>query len=244
MILQLSNFEFFYGILTFISVIISIILGIIIAQKYLKIKKIEFLLVGLTWIFLSSPYWSDAIQFITLTLFNFQLNTAIYFFIANAFIAPIHIVWIIALIKFIFHKQKKILLIIFSTEAVVFEVFFLVNFFIDPNLIGTQLSAFVVEWALWMQIYLLVSIVLFLVTGFIFARQSLKSEKRELSVKGKFLILAIICFTVATLIDVIGAENPSEITILLARSFLIVSSIFFYIGFTLPRFIKELFIKS
>lgn len=244
MILQLSNFEFFYGILTFFAVIISIILGIIIAQKYLKVKKIEFLLVGLTWIFLSSPYWSDAIQFITITFFGFQINTAVYFFIANAFIAPIHIVWIIALIKFIFHKQKKTILIIFSAEAIIFEIFFLVNFFIDPNLIGTQMSAFVVEWALWMQIYLLVSIVLFLLTGFIFARQSLKSENRELSVKGWFLIFAIICFTVATLIDVIGAEAPTEITIFFARTFLIVSSIFFYIGFTLPRFIKELIIKS
>ncbi len=56
MILQLSNFEFFYGILIFIAVIISIILGIVIAQKYRKFKKIEFILVGLTWMLLVSPY--------------------------------------------------------------------------------------------------------------------------------------------------------------------------------------------
>ena len=244
MILQLSNFEFFYGTLTFIAVIISVILGIVIAWKYKKFKRKEFLLVGLTWILLVSPYWSDAIQFITLTIFQYQINSVIYFFIANAFIAPIHIIWIMALTKFIFHKRKNTLLIIFSTEAIIYEFFFLLSFFIDPNQIGTQMSAFVVEWAIWIQIYLLLSIVLFLITGFLFARQSLKSDNRELKVKGWFLIFAIILFTVASAIDVIGAEAPTEITIFLARTFLILSSVFFYIGFTLPRFIKELFIKS
>lgn len=244
MILQLSNFEFFYGILTFIAVIISIILGIIIASKYLKFKKIEFLLVGLTWIFLVSPYWSDAIQFITITIFDYQISSVLYFFIANAFIAPIHIIWIIVLTKFIFHKRKKTLLIIFSTEAILFEIYFLFSFFTDPNQIGTQMSEFVVEWAIWIQIYLLLSIVIFLLTGFLFARQSLKSDSRELNVKGWFLILAFILFTVASVIDVIGADAPTEITIFLARTSLIISSILFYIGFTMPKFIKELFIKS
>jgi len=133
---------------------------------------------------------------------------------------------------------------IFSTEAIIFEVFFLYNFIIDPSQIGTQMSAFVVDWAIWIYIYLLLSIALFLITSFLFARQNLKSENRELRVKGWFLVFAIILYSAAALIDVIGADSPTEITIHLARTFLILSSIFFYIGFTLPKFIKELFIKS
>ena len=247
MILQLTNFGFFYGILTFIAVIISFILGIIIMARYKKFKKVEFILVGLTWIFVVSPYWSDAIQFITITFFEYQISSDIYFFIANAFIAPIHVVWILALTKLVFRKAAKPLLIIFTTEATVYEVYFLFVFFspsLGPSQIGTQMSAFVVEWAIWIQIYLLVSIVLFLVTGFIFASRSLKSQNRELKVKGWFLIFAFIFFTIGTVIDVIGADSPTEITIFLARTFVIISSILFYIGFTLPRFIKELFIKS
>ena len=244
MILQLTNFEFFYGTLTFIAVIISFILGIVIMVKYKKFKKVEFILVGLTWIFVVSPYWSDAIQFITITLFDYQISSEIYFFIANAFIAPIHVIWILALTRLVFKKAAKPLLIIFTTEATIFEIYLLFSFFSDPNQIGTQMSAFVVEWVIWIQIYLLVSIVLFLVTGFIFASKSLKSQNKELKVKGWFLIFAFICFTIGTVIDVIGADSPTEIMIFLARTFVIISSILFYIGFTLPRFIKELFIKS
>ena len=244
MAIVLSPFEALYGALTFAAVIISLVLGILIALKYFKFKKIDFLLVGLTWIFLVSPYWSDAIQFFIIMLFDMEINPALYYFIANAFIAPIHIVWIYAISDFLFPRRKKALVSIFSIEAIAFEAVFLLLFFLDPALIGDQKSYFVVEWAIWIQIYLLVSIALFLITGFLFARRSLKSQAKDVKLKGKFLIVAFLCFTVAAVIDVIGAETPNELTIFLARTFLIVSSISFYIGFIMPGFIKRLFIRE
>jgi hypothetical protein len=244
MMAQLTGFEIFYGSFTLVSVIISIILGLIIALKYLKHKKIELLLVGITWIFLASPYWSDAIQFITNIFFGISLDPRTYFFLANAFVAPIHITWSYAFTNFLFKKHQKKIMLFFGIEALIFELAFLIVFFTNPFLIGVQISAFVVEWAIWIQIYLLFSIILLLGTGFLFARSSLKAEDSEIKLKGKFLILAFLTFTIGTMIDVIGAENPTEITIFLARTFVIISSICFYIGFTLPRFIKDIFIKK
>jgi hypothetical protein len=244
MLAQLTGFEIFYGSFTLASVIISTILGFFIVLKYVQYKKIELLLVGITWILLASPYWSDAIQFFTNTFFGISLDPPLYFFLANAFIAPIHITWLYAFTNFLFKKQQKKIMLFFGIEALLFELAFLIVFFINPFLIGDQKSAFVVEWAVWIQIYLLFSIGLFLVTGFLFARVSLKADSSEIKLKGKFLILAFLTFTIGTMIDVIGAENPTEITIFFARIFVIVSSICFYIGFTLPRFIKDLFIKT
>jgi len=243
MLAQLSAFEIFYGSFTFASVIISTILGLFIALKYREHKRIELLLVGITWIFLASPYWSDAIQFLMVTIADVELNTPLYFFLANAFIAPIHITWAYCFTNLLFKQYKKELLIFFIVESVMFEIAFLIVFFIDPYLIGAQQSAFVVEWAIWVQIYLLFSIALFLITGFLFARASLKSTEDEIKLKGKFLIIAFVTFTVGTIIDVIAAQSPTEITILLARIFVIFSSACFYIGFTLPKFIKDIFIK-
>lgn len=243
MLAQLSPFEIFYGSFTLASVVISTILGLFIALKYRKHKKIEHLLVGITWILLASPYWSDAIQFLTITIAEIELNSPLYFFLANAFIAPIHITWAYTFTNLLFKQYKKQLLIFFIVESAMFEIVFLVVFFIDPYLIGAQQSAFVVEWAIWVQFYLLFSIILFLITGFLFARASLKSPKDEIKLKGKFLILAFLTFAIGTFIDVIAAENPTEITILLARIFVIFSSVCFYIGFTLPKIIREIFIK-
>ena len=241
---ELTPLEIFYGSFTLAFVIISTILGLFIALKYIKFKKLEFLAVGFTWILLASPYWSDAVQFILVMIFKRQLNSPLYFFLANAFIAPIHITWIYALTNLLFKKHKVKLLTFFGIEASIFEIAFLTIFFLDPTLIGDQKSAFVVEWAIWIQIYLLISIGLFLVTGFLFARASLKSENPELKLKGRFLMIAFVTFTFGTIMDVIGAESPTELTILLARTFIIISAICFYIGYTLPKFIKELFIKS
>ncbi|MFX1323271.1 MAG: hypothetical protein ACFFAQ_16680 [Promethearchaeota archaeon] len=243
MAVELTALEIFYGVFTFASVIISTILGIFIALKFIKYKKVELLLVGITWILLASPYWSDATQFMIVMIFGKQLNSPLYFFLANAFIAPIHIIWGLAFTNFLYKRQQKKFMTFFVTEATIFEITFLTVFFLKPYLIGDQKSAFVVEWAIWVQIYLLFSIALFLVTGFLFARASLKTDEPELKLKGKFLIIAFITFTFGTVIDVIGAENPTELTILFARTFVIISSLCFYIGFTLPRFIKDLFIK-
>lgn len=243
MLAQLSAFEIFYGSFTLASVIISTILGLFIVLKYREHKRVELLLVGITWILLASPYWSDAIQFLLITMSDIELNSPLYFFLANAFIAPIHITWAYAFTNLLFKQYKKQLLLFFGIEATIFEIAFLIVFFIDPYLIGEQQSAFVVEWAIWVQIYLLFSIVLFLLTGFLFARASLKSAENEIKLKGKFLIVAFITFTIGTIIDVIAAEAPTEITILLARIFVIFSSICFYIGFTLPKFIKNFLIK-
>ncbi|MFX1418667.1 MAG: hypothetical protein ACFE9N_07090 [Promethearchaeota archaeon] len=243
MIAQLTGFEIFYGSFTLISVVISTILGLLIVVKYRKYKTIELLLVGITWILLASPYWSDAIQFISVGLFQVQLNPPLYYFLANAFIAPIHITWPYTFTNLLFKKQQKKILTFFVIEAVLFEIVFITIFFLNPFLIGDQISVFVVEWAIWIQIYLLFSIILFLITGFLFSRASLKAETPEIKLKGKFLIVAFITFTIGTVIDIIGVESPTEITIFLARIFVIVSSICFYIGFTLPKFIKKLFIK-
>lgn len=242
--MSLTPLEVFYGSFTFLSFIISTILGLLIALKYRRYRKIEFLAVGITWILLASPYWSDALQFITTMIFGTQIPINLYYFIANAFIAPIYVTWMIALTRILFTKQKKILRTIFFLIAAVFETIFLVVFFIDFTLIGDQKSAFVVEWAFWIQIYLLLSIALLLITGFLLARASLKSGEPEIRSKGMFLLIAFISFTIATVIDVIGAASPTEITILLARIFLIISSLCFYIGFILPKFARKLFVKQ
>ncbi|MHA1987220.1 MAG: hypothetical protein ACW98D_11315 [Promethearchaeota archaeon] len=241
--MTLTPFEFFYGSFTLASVVISTILGLFIALKYREHKRIELLLVGITWIFLASPYWSDAIQFLLVSIFNIEMNTALYFFLANAFIAPIHLTWAYTFTNLLFKQYKKELLIFFGVESALFEIAFLVVFLIDSNLIGVQQSVFVVEWAIWVQFFLLFSIVLFLITGFFFARASIQAPEPEIKLKGKFLLVAFITFTIGTIIDVIGADSPTEITILLARIFVIASSLCFYIGFTLPKFIKNYLIK-
>ncbi|TFG29968.1 MAG: hypothetical protein EU532_02080 [Promethearchaeota archaeon] len=234
--------ETLQGALTFAFVLISTILGIIIVIKYFTFRKRELLLVGITWILIVSPYWPDAINFILILVYGTLLDIKIYFFLANALIPIIHITWMIAFTDLLYKQKQKTILLIFTAEAILFEIFFIYFLIIDPSLIGTQIAPFYVEWTDFIVFYLLFSILIFLITGILFAQRSLKSDKKELRLKGKFLMIAFITFATGTFIDAIG--SLTEITLVLARTFVISGAFMFYIGFTLPTFIKELFLKE
>ncbi|TFG10326.1 MAG: hypothetical protein EU535_08345 [Promethearchaeota archaeon] len=239
---ELSTLEILQGSFTFVFVIISIVLGLTIMSKYLKFKRRELLLVGFTWIALSSVYWPDAITFITVLVSGEWVRSDIYYLLANILVAPVHISWMLAMTDFMWKKRQNLLMIIISIEAIVFETFLLTIWIIDYNLVGARQSAFVVLWNPVVDLYLIVSIILFLVTGAFFARQSLKSENAEIKWKGKFILTAFILFSIGTMLDVITV-NPTEITIVLARTFVISAAFAFYVGFTMPKWLKTLLIK-
>jgi len=91
------------------------------------------------------------------------------------------------------------------------------------------------------------------VTGFKFARRSVKSENKEVRLKGKLLEFAFITFTIAALLEKTARSllietvfpDPTEpilvVMLVVVRVLLIASSIAFYGGFLLPRWIKEIF---
>lgn len=249
MAISLTTLQIFQGSFTLAFVVISFVLGIKIMLKYRKFKRRQLLLVGITWIFLVSPYWPDAISFLMIVFLNTQLDKAVYFFIANGFIAPLHITWMVVFTDFLYQNKQKLILFIFALEAVFFESLFLVLYLQDLNFIGTQISYFYVRWNPIIINYLLISIVLLLATGILFARESLKSENKEIRLKGKFLLGAFIAFTIGTLLDSAFdlTEVPAgagELIVVLARSFVIIAAFAFYIGFTLPDIVKKALIQE
>jgi len=173
--------------------LISTILGVIIVIKYFKYKKRELILVGITWILIVSPYWPDAITFIMVLLTGNILEDGIYFFLANALIPAIHITWSIAFSDLLLKgRKKKIFILIMAIQAIIFEIIFLSLFFIDLSLIGTRMAPFYVKWTDLVVFYLLLSIIMFLIMGILFVRKSLRSENKEIQLKGKFLLVAFI----------------------------------------------------
>ncbi len=240
--MEFTPLELLQGSLTFAFVVISTILGILIMTKYRKNKARVFLLVGISWILIVSPYWSDAVNFVLGLSTGTLLKNVSYFFLANAFIPVVHITWIMAFADLVYKSKEKIIVPIFAIEATIFEIYFLYSLITDPRLVGTQFAPFYVEWEIFIVLYLILSIAIFLITGLIFAGKSIKSENHEVRIKGKFLVFGFIFFAIGTTIDAIGILTP--FTLVLARFFVILGAIMFYIGFILPGFIRKIFIKS
>ncbi|MFQ5820908.1 MAG: hypothetical protein ACE5I5_13025 [Candidatus Heimdallarchaeota archaeon] len=199
----LAPIEILQGSLTTAFVLISLALGFIIISKYFTHKDRQSLYVGITIWFLVSPYWSDAISFIMFLTTGNELDTAINLFIARAFTAPILIPWIIAFTDFLYKEKQKIIVRIVSIIAITYEIIFLIIYFIDYNLIGRRRGPFVAEFAHFIGIFLMCSIIFLLTTGFLFIRESLRSDSKEIRLQGKFLLITFIAFGIWTIIDIL-----------------------------------------
>jgi hypothetical protein len=239
----LSNVEFLQGLLTFFSVIISIILGLIIISRYTKVKDKNTIYIGLAWIFVFSAYWSDSLSFLLIVFFGSPLNWAVYFVLCNALIPIAVITWSNAFSDMIVAKKnQKKFISMFWIITIAFETLFFALYFTDLSLIGTPIAVFIVEWSIFVDIFLITFVALFLITGLVFVRVALISSNEEIKLKGKFLLVAFLSFVAGTLFDLL--LETTSITITIARIFLIISSISFYIGFTLPKKIKKALLKK
>ena len=234
-----------HGIFTIVFVIISIITGLIIVIKYFQLKKSQFLLFGLFWIGLTTPWWPTVIIFMIALLTGASISIQAFIVVGISFLPITIILGLIAFLKVLPMKKrnKRIILILSIIINAAYEVYFFAFLFIDISMIAeaSLTSPFMVNWSIPSQIYFIVSLLFFLYVGISFSVASIKSEDRTISLKGKFLLIAFLSFTIGTVLDF---AIPTTIVFVIARLVLLTSTIEFYIGLMLPKWIKELFIKS
>ncbi|MFX0072951.1 MAG: hypothetical protein ACFFAO_17880, partial [Candidatus Hermodarchaeota archaeon] len=111
----------------------------------------------------------------------------------------------------------------------------------DPSLVGS-VEGFSADFAPFTNSLQLLAIIVFLTGGIFIIRNSLRSDDQKIRWKGKFLTIAFISITVATIYDAMAPLTPVLFTIM--RFILISSSIEFYLGFFLPEFIAKKIIKE
>lgn len=84
----------------------------------------------------------------------------------------------------------------------------------------------------------LFSVIITINTGFMFSFKSLKASDIKVKWKGRFLFIAFSLFIVGAIFD--AMIKMDEIKVIIIRSILILSSIFYYLGFLLPDRLAEL----
>ena len=241
------------GLGSLIFVVISLILGLIILSKYRKFKSRLYILVGISWIGVANPWFPDSISFLMNLIIQESLNIRWYFIIGNVFIPIALLAWIIAYTDMINKKAQTFAVILTIILSLAFEFTFFLLFFVDLGLIGTinQTRPFTVDFGIFIIAYLVIIIFVMLITGLIFAQNSIKSENREVRLKGKLLRAAFITFTIAAILDAsLGMifEDPTDpllaITVIIVRILLIFSALEFYGGFLLPQWMKKIFLRN
>ena len=243
------------GSLSLIFVLISFFIGVSIISKYGKFKNRLYILVGLCWLMLSTLWLPEAVSFLMSLFIQQTLRTDWYLIIGNVFVPVALICWVIAYTDMVNKEKQKIAVALTLIFGIVFEGLFFYQFFLNPNLIGviTQSRPFSADLGYFLAILLSISFLILFVTGFKFARKSVKSENKEVRLKGKLLQFAFVAFTIAALLEktarsiLIGTVfiSPLEpiltVMLVVVRVLLISSAIAFYGGFLLPQWMKKIF---
>jgi hypothetical protein len=240
--LTLGTLDLANGILILVLDGISIFVGIRLMLRYFKLKKTELLLVGLCWIFIACPWYPGGISFLMYIFTNQNLTEIPYFIIGNIFIPIAVLLWIIVISKFLHIKRKNLLILLFVVYGIFFEIVFFVLLSIDPLLIGHLKGITDVQYELFIIAYDVTVLIIMLITGFLFTRESLKSSDETIRLKGKLLLTAFLLFIIGAGLDTSIPLNL--LTLSIYRTLEVLSAIFFYGGFYLPTWMKEIFFRN
>jgi len=249
-ITDLSLQQTISGLGSLIFVIFSIIIGVkifknyFIVKKNMRMKRKEFISVGLTWVFLSSAWWGGAFCFLSIFLFQYAFEIPLYIFLGITFIPFALIFWLYSFfhlyLKDRLGLKKNLSLHILITCCLIYWIFLIILLFYDYTLVGTY-TLFQTRPALLPLVFEIIAILLAVITGCIFASQSMKSSDKRIAWKGRFLLFGFLLFTIGAFLEVLISLNP--IGLILVRLILIASAFNYYLGFLLPKFIEKRLIK-
>lgn len=241
---DLTQTDVLFGSLSLILVLVSTIVGLRIISKYFTYKERTLLTVGLAWVFITSAWWVSAFQFVLIALVDYKFTPYLYLLIENAFTPFAIIFWIYSFCALMKLKSQKIIVSLYVIICAIFEVILFTLLSIDTELVGTgieegifasQLTDFFIAF----QIFAILSIV---ITGIIFSRKSLRSDKPDIKWKGVFLLIAFLSIATGAAFEAIFILGPIEL--ILVRILLISASFEFYFGFFLPKSIAKIVIKE
>jgi len=243
--MEFGILEFIQGSLSLVYVFITLLLSVLFIIKYIQIRQKELLLVGIALIGLAGPWFTEAFSFLTIIITSgtlsdgFYLNIVIIIYIIMTAFTPFAIMcWLFAITKLLEIKNRKIILLFFIFTFIIFEVIFFVLLSIDIAYIGTFINLFNYQESLFVSVFNIVVMLIVFLTGILFFRASVRSEKAEIRLKGRLILLGLTMFMIGGFIPYIIFNI---ISLVIARIFLVFSSVTLYMGFLLPNWVKNLF---
>ena len=103
--LALQLVDYLQGSFSLVFVLISLIIGFTILSKYAKYKSRLYIIVGISWMGVTNPWFPDSISFIMYLIFQEWLAKEWYFIIGNCFIPIALLSWLTAFTDMISKKK-------------------------------------------------------------------------------------------------------------------------------------------
>jgi len=231
--------EFFTFIISGFSLSLSIYCSIKLISKYFQYKRIEFLYVGITGIIITEPWWPNFINYFLILIGQGILPFEIYNLIALVGLPIGLFSWLYVFSELMYKNLQKEMLIFGVIYGMIFEIVVIPISIMDPMFTGTILG---------IGTFVIVSIFSFsfelvpLITGLLFAKVNLESEKLEIRLKGRFLVYAFVSFFILGVIYSFYALPPLLLSLIYVG--LLSSAISFYYGFVSSKRMIKVFLRK
>ena len=216
--MELTPDQTLNGVFSLIFVVISIFIGFTIISKYPKSKNRTVILVGFVWLGIVSSWYASSSSFLVALITGGDgfMSAPPFYFIIGAVPLPITaFIWMVAFTDLLYRDKKKIILLIIGVTGIIFEIAFFTLLLIDHDLVGIVSSPVDAEYELFATSYQIFLVILVLVSGILFARESLKSKTPEIKLKGKLLLAAFLSFVMGSVLEILS--GISMVLLIIAR---------------------------
>ena len=232
------------GIFTLIYITVILAEAITIIAKYFEFKDNKPLLyIGLSSIGLATPWSGVAANFISVVFFDVTISMELYFLLHGTYIPISIFFWIVGCLYLsnIRSTTRKMIIIITGVLYAIFEIIYIIIIFTDTSILGTPLNEIQVDYAIFSEIFLLCAIIQTIVLGLWMGKRAIRSHDKRIQLQGKFLLT---CFSLFAFVAFIEVMIPIIFILILARILVIFTSILFYGGFILPKWMEKLFLRK
>ncbi|TXT61106.1 MAG: conserved membrane protein of unknown function [Promethearchaeota archaeon] len=238
--MSLSLVEGALGLITLLFMVLSIYLGRLCLKKCTKYKSWETVYIAVSWISLTFFWNPAALKFIFL-LFNIIIDPGIFlwiFSLTGAMLLPVAVtLWLTSLLNIMISNQaiKQIILSILLILNTTFLILLFLLLIGRSSLVGAVNSSYSVDWAPFVEVFFIYSIILISLTGVYFFYKYVTLENEPGEAKNKIRNhLPELLFLLFSIFGIIDTLNSNIIVNLIMRIFLILILILFYIGFVIP----------
>jgi hypothetical protein len=231
------------GIATLIYLGICIIIALKFLKAYLQYHEKPFLYAGCTFICITATWSGHGLNFLSVLLFNVIPPNEVYFLMHGGTTALGLFCWIMTITDLtnIEKRKRKIIHIFSGIICLIIQIIYISIIFTDTRLLGYLIAPTQMVYTLISQVYLGFILIMFEILGLWLVKASLQSEVAKNRLKGKLLFVSFMLFLFGCILEIFFKLIQ---ILIIARILVLISALFFYFGFILPKWIQKIFEKD
>ena len=234
---KLTQIEFLNGIFAIFIVITFYFIGLRLISKYFHLKEKKILYLGIAIPFMGNMWLAISITFISILLTGNSITPELYFVIGYG--VPLAMgFWLILFTELMYKNKQKVIISVFAIYWVIMQILFYFFLFSDTSLLGVFNRPLTPVLGPFLAIRSLILLLVLLITGILFYRESHKSDNPEIKLKGTLFLLGLILFMSGAVLFVITGIAFVPLIFFIPSVFLV------YGAFILPDWMKKMFLKE